>query len=300
MVKHIFLLLSMLLVLVACKQDKVVPQASPMTSPATSEGDPSHMELPMNEQYVGTEACKACHEKEFESWHGSHHDMAMKKPTPETVRGDFNDITVTIKGKTTRFYTAEDGKYFIEDHLADGTKKAYEVIYTFGWEPLQQYLVEADGGRLQVYKLCWDTEQHKWFHIYGELRIADHDWLHWSKGGMNWNTMCSDCHSTHVQKNYDSEKDIFDTSYEIIHVSCEACHGPAHKHLEWAKNKTLPDKDDHYILKTFRNLDNKKFVDECARCHSRRGQITNLYDHSGEFSDHYQLSETVTTHILQN
>ena len=39
----------------------------------------------------------------------------------------------------------------------DGELREFEVAYTFGVEPLQQYLVELDNGRLQALSLCWDT-----------------------------------------------------------------------------------------------------------------------------------------------
>lgn len=54
--------------------------------------------------YVGSEACVDCHSAEVEAWEGSHHDMAMKHATDESVLGDFNDQTVTHDGKPNRFF----------------------------------------------------------------------------------------------------------------------------------------------------------------------------------------------------
>ena len=41
----------------------------------------------------------------------------------------------------------------------------FEVRYTFGVEPLQQYLIETDGGRLQPLTIAWNTRDGKWFHL---------------------------------------------------------------------------------------------------------------------------------------
>ncbi len=54
--------------------------------------------------YVGSDACIDCHNEEVEAWQGSHHDMAMKHATEESVLGDFNDQIVAHKGKPNRFF----------------------------------------------------------------------------------------------------------------------------------------------------------------------------------------------------
>jgi len=58
--------------------------------------------------------------------------------------------------------------------------------------------------------------------------------------------MCAECHSTNLKKNYSIENDSFKTTYSSINVNCESCHGPAEKHLAWAKNKS--EDNNEYIL----------------------------------------------------
>ena len=66
-------------------------------------GDPTPAASPDGATYVGAAACAPCHERETKLWRGSHHDRAMEKPTPATVRGDFADTTFTKDGVTTTF-----------------------------------------------------------------------------------------------------------------------------------------------------------------------------------------------------
>ena len=47
--------------------------------------------------------------------------------------------------------------------------------------------------------------------------------------------MCADCHSTNLDKNYDVKTDSYHTTWSEMNVSCETCHGPASRHLEWAE-----------------------------------------------------------------
>ena len=110
----------------------------------------------------------------------------------------------------------------------------FEALYTFGFEPLQQYLVEFPGGRMQALSLAWDTERGRWFHLYPDREVPPDDWLHWTRNGQNWNGMCAECHSTNLRKNFDAESNSFRTEWSEIDVSCEACHGPGSTHVEWS------------------------------------------------------------------
>ena len=146
-----------------------------------------------DEDYVGTETCRSCHEPEYQDWVNSHHDLAMMEANEESVKGDFNNVTHTSQGVTSRFYK-KDGDFYVTTEGPDGTMQEYKILYTFGIEPLQQYMVEFPGGRLQCLRTAWDTEENKWFDLYPNFKIDPSEWLHWTRGAMNWNTMCSDCH----------------------------------------------------------------------------------------------------------
>ncbi len=75
----------------------------------------------------------------------SHHSWALREPAPANVLGDFNDARFTHRGLTSRFFR-RDGRYFVETDDAGGALKEFEVKYVVGVTPLQQYLVETDGG----------------------------------------------------------------------------------------------------------------------------------------------------------
>ena len=230
--------------------------------------------------FVGREECVDCHTVAYESWLGSHHDDAMDHASEETVRGDFNDTEFTHNGITSRFYR-RDGKYFVETEGPDGELAEFEVQYTFGVEPLQQYLVPFPGGRLQVLSIAWDTEEGRWFHLYEGEDVPPGDWLHWTRNGQNWNGMCAECHSTNLRKNFNAETNEFHTEWSEIDVSCEACHGPGSTHVEWAQIDPMgrPALDDYGLAVRTSGLDNIELVELCVACHSRRREIGD-YDHA--------------------
>jgi len=189
--------------------------------------------------FVGRQACASCHEKEHRLWTGSDHALAMQEANDNTVLGNFRNATFTYFGITSTFYK-KDGKFFVRTDGPDGTLQEFEIVYTFGVRPLQQYLVRFPRGRFQSLTICWDTRPkaeggQRWFHLYPDEFIRHDDILHWTKPSETWNFMCAQCHSTGLRKKYDLSKDAYATTWFEIDVSCEECHGPGSNHVAWAK-----------------------------------------------------------------
>jgi len=255
--------------------------------------------------YVGRQVCTACHKREDDLWSGSDHDLAMQVANEETVRGDFNNTTFTYFGVTSKF-SRRNGKFFVRTDGQDGKLHEYEITYTFGFTPLQQYLIQFPGGRYQALSIAWDTRPaseggQRWFHLYPDEKIPHDDILHWTGLNQNWNFMCAECHSTNLQKNYDLAKDRYKTTWSEINVSCEACHGPGSRHVEWAQAASRSDKSQYEGRKGLvvrlkdpnsgtwnfdmeagtaqrsTPLQSNVLIETCARCHSRRSVVHDDY-----------------------
>lgn len=238
--------------------------------------------------YVGRAACARCHEKETQAWSGSHHDLAMTEATDATVRGDFGDVRFEGDGERARFFRRA-GRFWIESAATGGVPATYEVAYTFGWEPLQQYLVRFPGGRLQAFDVAWDVAAGRWFSLHPGRTIAADDWLHWTQRGQNWNGMCAACHSTHVQKGYDPAHDTYATTWAEIDVSCESCHGPGSRHVAWAEappgaRAPLADRG---LTRRTAGLTARASVEVCAPCHARRTELVDPDPTRTELLDGY-------------
>ncbi|MDN3638279.1 tetratricopeptide repeat protein [Simiduia curdlanivorans] len=200
--------------------------------------------------YVSSEACASCHQAEYQDWQQSHHWHAMQPASDKSVLGDFNNTEFIYNGITSRFYKRE-GKFFVLTDNAEGKLQEFEITYTFGIEPLQQYLIDFPDGRKQVLSIIWDTRAkaeggQRWYHLYPEHELLQHggsqldpidhqDALHWTGSYFNWNSRCAACHSTDLRKNYDAEKNTYKTTWQEVNIGCEACHGQGSQHLAWAK-----------------------------------------------------------------
>jgi predicted CXXCH cytochrome family protein len=236
---------------------------------------------------VAESACEACHAAQQRAWSGSQHAKAMQPATPDTVRGNFDGATLRKDGVTSRFFR-RDGHYFVNTDGPDGKLADYEIKYTFGIEPLQQYLVELPGGRLQALSIAWDVKARRWFHTYPGERIDHNDVLHWTRTAQNWNTMCAACHSMQVHKNYDAASDTYQTRFSAVSVGCQSCHGPASGHVAWAKgDRAAPgDARSKGFAADVSAKSGQVQVDACAYCHALRSTLTAEYPVGAPLLDH--------------
>ena len=264
-------------------------------------------------EFIGGAACANCHESQYKDWQGSHHELAMQVADPSTVLGDFSAAEFDYYGKKSKFTTRGD-EYFVRTENADGQEQDFRVAYTFGVTPLQQYLVEFPGGRMQALPYAWDTRPadaggQRWYHLYPDEYIGPGDELHWTGRLQNWNYMCAECHSTNLVMGYDAASKTYNTTYSEISVGCEACHGPASRHRDQAVSGTF---DDDFGLSV--DLDDNKSVawvmnpdtgiaersrpvagpsqqpESCGRCHSRRGVIAKDYEYGKPLADTHRLA----------
>jgi len=234
----------------------------------------SHVSQTPAAYFVGREKCVSCHKAEFDKWQNSHHDLAMDHATDETVLGDFKDRIFEHSGIRSRFFR-KDSRFFVHTQGPGGKMDDFEITHVFGADPLQQYLVPFPGGRLQCLSIAWDVNRKRWYALYPDEKIPPDDWLHWTRGGQNWNGMCAECHSTNLRKGYDPESDTFETTWSEIDVSCEACHGPASAHVAWAEipDMARPQVDNVALTVRTSGIDSRELVELCAPCHARRAAL---------------------------
>ncbi len=240
----------------------------------------------------------------------------MQPATDSTVLGDFNHASFDNSGVTSSFYRA-GSKFMVRTDGPDGALHDYEISYTFGVYPLQQYLIAMPGGRLQALGIAWDSRARerggqRWFFLYPGQKITPVDSRHWTGIDQNWNYMCADCHSTNLRKNYNAGTRTFATAYEEIDVACEACHGPGSNHVSWAKKEgdwqSLDATEGLTIALDERKAvawpidpatgnarrsaprQSEREIQMCARCHARRGQIHEDYVHGQPVGDDYRVA----------
>jgi tetratricopeptide (TPR) repeat protein len=242
---------------------------------------------PPSATFVGSEACRECHGNEYDKWKGSHHQLAMAVASDETVLGNFENAEFQHFNVTTRFYK-QDGRFMVHTQGPQGEMGDFEITHTFGWFPLQQYLIPFPGGRLQCLPIAWDARKMQWYHLYPDRSLAADDWLYWTNNGQNWNAMCAECHSTDLRKNYDPHTGHYATRWSEISVGCEACHGPGSDHVAWAQLPEMgrPTLVNAALTVKTHDMTSNRQIQLCAPCHARRMSLgDNIHAHT-DFLDY--------------
>ncbi len=275
----------------------------------------SHARAQEAADFVGAETCATCHGSETMHWSVSHHAKAMQPATPGSVLGDFAEAQFDYNGVTSVFSRTGDA-YRVRTDGPDGVPRVYEIAYTFGVFPLQQYLVAMPGGRLQALGVAWDARPRevggqRWFHLYPDRNLQSGDRLHWTGRDQTWNYMCADCHSTDLRKNHDLASNTYSTTWKDVNVACETCHGPGSRHVAWAtasaaSRSTLPDavrkglaawlaarKIGSWEMNPSTGIAGRAApadsteLDACGACHSRRSVISKDQPAGTPFLDRY-------------
>ena len=294
-----------------------VYQSTPMRSRLLAQFTPSKSDVPIAAAlHVGGATCAECHAAQRAAWHGSDHDLAMQVADDKSVLGNFKNARFSYAGTTSTFFN-RDGKFFVNTDGPDGKLHDYEIKYAFGVHPLQQYLIELPGGRMQALSIAWDSrpKEHggqRWFHLYPKQNIKAGNWLHWTSGGQNWNFTCAECHSTNLRKNFSAKDGTYDTKWSELNVSCEACHGPGSNHVTWARkgtawqtfeaNKGLAIALDERRSVTWTPVaatgnairsaprTSAREIEMCARCHGRASRLSDDYVHGKSPLDTHRLA----------
>ena len=233
--------------------------------------------------------------------------------------GDFSDVRVTFHGIESRFFRAGD-EYRVETVGASGEPRVFDVRYTFGWRPLQQYLLDVGDSRLQAFDVAWDDRARaqggqRWFHLQPDEAIAPGHPFFWTGHAMNWGGQCASCHSTNVTKSVDASGHL-STAFEATNVTCEACHGNAAVHVRHARAGTTssvphagfadgpqPPIAWHLApgarIATPDKAGDSREIDQCGGCHALRMPLT--ADAQGKpFHDAYRIQLPGDVHYFRD
>ena len=265
-------------------------------------------------EYIGSAKCATCHEPEYAAWKTSQHAVAMQTATPATVLGRFDGARLENAGVTSTFFHRDD-RFIVNTEGADGRNADFDVRYTFGVYPLQQYLVELPGGRVQALTVAWDARPaaqggQRWLAMYPDVAVSHNDPFHWTGRQNNWNFMCADCHSTGVRKGYVAAMDEFRTTDAEINVACEGCHGPGSVHEQWAsypgllrrvvwsqtglRSRLTERRGVRWTLDSGASIAHRsaprrtdREIETCAQCHASRAHIADGYVAGAPLLDYY-------------
>ena len=139
-----------------------------------------------------------------------------------------------------------------------------------GSHHMQAYWVDNQHGNQQFsLPFTFLFEQQRWVPR-RSVFLMDPNATNWAQV---WNVGCIDCHSTAGQPRQGHERTEFDSRVAELGIACEACHGPAAKHVRLNADPLrryqlhFGSAGDDCIVNPGR-LSAKRSSEVCGRCHS--------------------------------
>ena len=230
------------------------------------------------EGYIGSSSCQSCHEKQHASWHQSYHRTMTQALTPNTVRADFNQVSLDSHGE--RFHLSQtNGNYWVSigDTPPEGQESdpaldpvQLQLAMMTGSHHMQVFWLPGTRGNMQIgFPFTWLIEDERWVPRHDTF-IRDPD----AEPVVEvWNKVCIRCHTTGGIPKPNAQAGIFESEAAELGISCEACHGPAEQHValraaEKTQTTIVAEKDDPIIQPA--NLAADRSSQVCGACHSMK------------------------------
>ncbi|UVC14448.1 tetratricopeptide repeat protein [Mesorhizobium onobrychidis] len=241
-------------------------------------GSTSDPQIAIHDGFVDEKRCASCHADQAAAFSKSNHAKAMAVANENTVRANFDGARFEHDGILTTFLK-RGGEYLVRTEGPDGKEGEFQVKYTFAYEPLQQYLIDIGGGRLQALDIAWDTTKQEWFWLGTGKPARPGTTYHWTGPFYRWNRTCIDCHSTDPQANFEPETGEYQSTYVATSIGCQSCHGGGAKHVEWAEAGSLQSVANFGLAPVDQDV--------CLGCHSRRTKLLGGYGPGKALLDHF-------------
>lgn len=238
--------------------------------------------------YASSASCRACHTKQFESWHASFHRTMTQRPSAAAVPADFS-TTLSLDGE--RYAFSRDGeRYLVEmprpewwQGPAPGGRIQRPVELVTGSHHYQVYWVSSGNSAvLAQLPFVWLVHERRWVPR-RSVFIAPPETIAGEYG--RWNSTCIRCHTTNGHPNRDpGPPEVARSTVSEFGIACEACHGPGAEHAAQMRNPLrryaahMGLADDAGMVNP-RKLANERGIQVCGQCHSVNGPTREEYQH---------------------
>lgn len=231
-------------------------------------------EAPHNAQadYVGDNACRSCHQGQFDSYHHTSHYVTSTAPSRDSILGKFNAGDNILKTANPNLFFRMD-----EKHL-DGKGDSFFQTAVAGQPPHTNSrseriaVVVGSGEKGQTY-LYWNEDQLFQLPVSYWTRLG---WVNspgYRDGFANFDRpiipRCVECHATYFEA-LPPPMNKYNTTGVTLGISCEKCHGPGREHIERERSKSPPPAATAVLNPTHFSRDRQ--MDLCAWCHAGHGR----------------------------
>jgi hypothetical protein len=250
------------------------PQSIPDTETASTN----------RKNYLGDEACGACHSGKTESYVHTAHHLSSRLPTQDSIFGSFAEGKNILKTSNPALYfrmeAKADGFYqtsvWASPTVTASRKERFDIVIGTG-RVGQSYLYWKDDRLFQLPVSYW-TDLESWVNSPG-----------YRDGTANFDrpvvARCLECHVGYAESVAGPDPpNHFKPASLVMGISCERCHGPGRDHAEAMATK----KATAGIVNPAK-LTRERQIEVCAQCHGgKRMPVTLAFSYiPGEPLDNY-------------
>lgn len=272
-----------------------------------------------DDAYVSSSACRSCHPGEYHSWHRTFHRTMTQAASPESVRGDFDNVELSARGRDYRLYRDGD-EFWIrmadpewEQNMVDQGMRLSElvappvvdrrVLMTTGSHHYQTYWVAGSRGR-EMFQVPWvyHLEEQQWLPRQDAF-IAPPDS---ERAIVQWNVSCIACHSTGGRPGLQfaggppetGGVPVLETEIGELGIACEACHGPAQEHVRHHRNplNRYRQRGSDPTIVNPAGLSHRQSSQICGQCHSIFSARDSL--HWWQQGSQFRPGDELTDHVI--
>lgn len=251
----------------------------------------------MENEYIGSESCRECHEHFYQLWEPSYHGQAMmavdaafiakhQLPDSKPINVEGHQFTVEFRDSVMTMYERDGGELL----------NTYKVLWALGGHNVYCFLTPFEKGKLQNIPLAYDARRKEWFNYpeagvrhFGE-EFPDDEALPWKDPMFAFNTGCYSCHISQLSTNFDLKTETYHTNWREAGINCETCHGPSSEHVRIFQNLKEGEKPDDIGLIVTSTFTPQQNTDACAPCHAKMSPITPSYMPGDKYFDNYNLT----------
>jgi hypothetical protein len=215
--------------------------------------------------FVGDEACRACHAEKVDSYFHTAHHIASRLPTRESILGSFEKPKNVLKTSNPGLFfrmESRSGGFFqtaIAESPAPPSTQSEKIDIVIGsGRSGQTYLYWKSDHLFQLPISYW-TDLDSWVNSPG-----------YRDGTANFARpvlpRCIECHVSYAEPVASAEpQNLFKPASLVLGISCERCHGPGRQHVDaMSTNKSAT------AIANLRKLPRDRQIEVCAQCHGGR------------------------------
>lgn len=214
--------------------------------------------------FVGPQACKACHLKNYDGFAATSHavtsrDVSLDSMTLATAAT--GTVHSSSQSPIELGMQNDDGRYVQTIKFADWTHHVPMDVVTGSGKTGQSFLFWRGQALFQNHASLL-TSGTKWIASPG-FREGVIDF------SRRIRSACLECHATYIETAGDARR--FHQGTAVWGVTCERCHGPGRQHVDFNQaHPELPSGSSQATAAIVnpRNLSRKQQLDLCGQCHS--------------------------------